>query len=241
MEAFINLYNKDRERKRKFMANINTILFDFDGTLMDTNNVIIQSWQHTFRTLEGKERDVAEIISTFGEPLADTMKKFFPDRPLDETTEVYRSYHYDNFTDLIDIFPGIIDLLKELKKNGYKTAVVTSRLMRTTKSGMDKFDLNQYFDEVITCDHTEKHKPDPEPIEIALAKLQAKPEEALMLGDTMFDILCAKNAGVKSVLVGWALAVTEDEKSGSNAPDFIIEKPEEIFTVIERIGGREDV
>lgn len=211
------------------MTKINTVLFDFDGTVMDTNGVIINSWQHTFRTLDGKERSEEEIISTFGEPLAITMEKLLPHIPVEEGIETYRSYHYDNFSDLISVFPGIVELLKQLKEKGYKTGVVTSRMLHTTKQGLDKFDLNQYFDVVVTCDDTTKHKPDPEPVNIALEKLNAKPEEAIMLGDSMFDILCARNAGVKSVLVGWALPVSEEEKNGPNAADYTIEKAEDLF------------
>ncbi len=214
------------------MEKINTILFDFDGTVMDTNGVIINSWQHTFRTLEGKERTEDEIINTFGEPLAITMEKLLPNVPVDEGVKIYRSYHYENFSDLITVFPGVIELLKKLKKEGYKTAVVTSRMMYTTKQGLDKYDLNDYFDAIVTCEDTNKHKPDPEPINIALEKLNAKPQEAIMLGDSMFDILCAKNAGVKSVLVGWALAVNEEDKNGPDAPDYIIEKAEELLDLI---------
>ena len=211
------------------MTKINTVLFDFDGTVMDTNGVIINSWQHTFRTLDGKERSEEEIISTFGEPLAITMKKLLPHIPVEEGIETYRSYHYDNFSDLISVFPGIVELLKQLKEKGYKTGVVTSRMLHTTKQGLDKFDLNQYFDVVVTCDDTTKHKPDPEPVNIALEKLNAKPEEAIMLGDSMFDILCARNAGVKSVLVGWALPVSEEEKNGPNAADYTIENAQDLF------------
>ena len=214
------------------MADISTVLFDFDGTVMDTNNVIIGSWQHTFKTVEGKERDEAEIIKTFGEPLIDTMKKFFPDYPTEEAVEIYRSYHRDRFTELIDIFPGIKKLLSKLKRRGYKTAIVTSRLKTTTMLGMEKYGIDKYFDAVITCEDTDKHKPDPEPVNIALQRLNSLPEEAVMLGDSMFDIMCAHNAGVKSILVGWALAVSEEEKSGPNGPDYIIESPDELFDIL---------
>lgn len=215
------------------MAKINTVLFDFDGTVMNTNDVILESWQHTFRTIEGKERPEEEIIRTFGEPLVITMEKFFPQIPVEESTQIYRGYHYDNFGELITIFPGIIELLAVLKEKGYKTAVVTSRMKGTTDQGLDKYALKQYFDEVITCDDCTKHKPDPEPILVALKKLQARPEESIMLGDSMFDILCAKNAGVKSVLVGWALAVTEEEKNGSQGPDYCIENAEDLLKILE--------
>lgn len=215
------------------MSKYDTILFDFDGTVMDTNNVIIQSWQHTFRTLQNREQDVEKIISTFGEPLETTIKYLFPDVPVQDAAEVYRSYHYDNFGELINVFPGIRELLRELKKRDYKVGLVTSRLRKTTMQGLEKYELASYFDVIVTADDTTKHKPDPEPINIALKRLGSLPEKSMMLGDTMFDMRCAKNAGVDPVLVGWALAVTEEEKNGPDGPKFTIEKAEDLLDLIE--------
>jgi pyrophosphatase PpaX len=129
--------------------------------------------------------------------------------------------------------PGILDLLKELKARGYKTGIVTSRLRHTTEMGLQKYDMEQYFDTIVTCDDTDKHKPDPEPVEIALKRLGSKPEEAVMIGDSIFDILCARGAGVKSVLVSWALAISDGDKTGENEPDYIIDKAEDLLKILE--------
>lgn len=214
------------------MRRYDTILFDFDGTVMDTNHVIIQSWQHTFRTLRNQEQDVEKIIRTFGEPLETTVKHLFPDVPVQDVVEIYRNYHRDNFGELIDVFPGIRELLQELKARDYKTGLVTSRLRQTTMQGLEKYELASYFDVIITADDTSKHKPDPEPINIALERLKSAPEQSMMLGDTMFDIRCAKNAGVDSVLVGWALAVSDEDKNGSDAPNYMIEKAEDLLELL---------
>ena len=161
-----------------------------------------------------------------------TMEKLFPNVPVEESIQVYRSYHYDNFGELISLFPGMKELIAELKKRGYKLGMVTSRLRRTTEQGMEKYGIMEYFDTVVTADDTDKHKPDPEPINIALEKLGSVPEKSIMLGDTMFDILCAKNAGVKSVLVSWAMAVSEEEKTGPNRPDYIIDQADDLLKLL---------
>jgi pyrophosphatase PpaX len=215
------------------MAKFNTVLFDYDGTLMDTNNLILQSWQHTLRTVEGKEKPEEEIFRTFGEPLYITMERFLPQIPVEESVGIYRSYHYDHFSELIEVFPGILELLKELKARGYKTGIVTSRLRYTTDLGLKKYDMEQYFDVVITVEDTDKGKPDPEPVLAAIERLGSKPEEAIMVGDSVFDILCAKGAEVKAVLVNWAVAIGGEDNGGDSVPDYTIEKPEDLLEILE--------
>ena len=184
------------------MAKTDTVLFDFDGTVMNTNDVIIASWQHTFRTIDGKEREVSEIARTFGEPIVKTMKRLFPQVPVEESLKIYRSYQYDYFDDLVTLFPGMKELLVKLRKTGYKTGLVTSRMRNTTCRGLEKFE----------------------------------PEKTVMLRDTMYDIMCANNAGVTSVLVGWAIAPTEEEIKGENGPDFIMKDAADLFRILDEIG-----
>lgn len=219
-------------KSQKIKGVIDTILFDFDGTIMDTTDVIIGSWQHTFMTFEGKERPVSEIVKTFGETLFYTMPKVLPDVDPEEAIATYRSYHRDNFGERISVFEGVPELLAELKKRHYKVGLVTSRLAGTTWEGLRQYALADYFDVVVSCDDTDKHKPDPAPVNIALERLGSKPENAIMLGDTMFDILCARNAGVQSVLVGWHVAMTPEDINGQDGPDFIIEKAEDLLSLI---------
>ena len=214
------------------MKNTKTILFDFDGTIMNTNEMIIESWQHTFRTVEGKERERDAIIKTFGEPLFITMNKVLPQIPVEHGVEIYREYLKKHFAEKITPFPGMPELIQKLKVLGYQNGLVTSRTRESTFVGLDRFGLLPYFDCVVSCDDTDRHKPDPEPVRIALNMLDAKAERAVMLGDSMFDILCAKNAGVRSVLVGWQLAVSEEELNGPTGPDYRIKAPEDLLNLL---------
>lgn len=215
------------------MGSLKTVLFDFDGTLMDTNQVIIQSWQHTFRTIEGKERDMTDILKTFGEPLAFTMENLLPQVPVEDAIAVYRGYQHEHFYDLIDVFPGVLSTLEALREAGIQLGLVTSRLRYTTEMGLEKYDMAKYFDVIITCEDTEEHKPDPEPVFAALEKLQAKVKETIMVGDTTFDILCGKNAGIKTALVSWALAVEKEEMKGSCTPDYMLERIEDLLDIVK--------
>ncbi len=84
-----------------------TVLFDLDGTLLDTNKMIIESWKHTHRTLRQIEKDEAEIVATFGEPLRQTLEKEFPDIPFDDSAKVYREYQTARFLEMLGVFPGV--------------------------------------------------------------------------------------------------------------------------------------
>ena len=215
------------------MSKINTVLFDFDGTIMDTNDLILQSWQNTFVQLTGSEAPVDKILATLGEPLELTMSNFFPEVPLQKCLDTYRSWHHENFVKLIKMFPGMLELLEELKARGYKMGLVTSRLKYTTMLGVEKYDLGKYFDYILTADDTDKHKPDPAPILITLEKLGSLPSESIMIGDTMLDMGCARNAGVESVLVDWTIAVSEEQKKGPDAPDHIIKTAAELLEILD--------
>ena len=211
--------------------NIKVVLFDFDGTIMDTNEVIINSWQHTFRNLTGKEADVNMLLGTFGEPLEISIDKMLPEFSRDDAMRIYREYQYCNFKGLISLFPGVVEVLRELKEKDIKTAIVTSRLRRTTMEGIEKFDLHDFFDTVVTMEDTKKHKPDAEPAFEALRRLNIEAEKAIMVGDSKFDIMCARNAGVKSVLVDWSVAA-QAESGIENKADFKIRSLKELLDFV---------
>lgn len=210
----------------------NTILFDFDGTLADTNGLVIESWQHVYRALTGREADLPMIKATFGEPLGISMEKIFPNTPMEQAIDIYRGHQKDIYEEMIQPFSGMVELIKELKARGLKIGVTTSRMRNTTLIGLNKFGITEYMDAIVTCDDTDKHKPDPEPVLITLERLRAKPENTLMVGDSMFDIKCAHNAGVKAVLVGWAEAVTEEDLNSPDAPEYFIEKAEDLLRLL---------
>ncbi len=209
------------------MSKLKAVLFDFDGTLMDTNELIIQSWQHVFRKVRGHEADRNVIKSTFGEILWDTMRKFFPEEDPDEMIGIYREYQRYINEEPILMFPGMEELVSELRSLGVRMGIVTSRLWSSSSQGKYKFDVAHLFDAVVSAEDTDVHKPDPEPCLICLDKLGVSPEEAILIGDTKFDIECAKNAGVTSVLVGWSLT-GGDKLYEEFAPDYYVEDVEEL-------------
>ncbi|MBQ6686318.1 MAG: HAD-IA family hydrolase [Firmicutes bacterium] len=215
------------------MGKITTILFDYDGTLMDTDDIIIDAWQYTYRKMTGEELAVETILKDFGEALRDTMSKYFSGDQLEEAIEIHRVFQTDTYLEKIRMFPGTLELIHELKERGYRVAVVTSRRKPTTVMGLEKFELMDVLDCIVTADETEKHKPDPEPVLFALKSLNCQPEEAIMVGDTVMDMGCGRAAGVKTVLTTWAKAAQYQKMNVS--PDFRINAAEELWNVLEAL------
>ena len=211
------------------------ILFDFDGTLVNTNDVILASWQHTYRHYLGHEMPVDHITSCFGEPLLLTMEREFPGVDPQESADVYRQFQLENADKLVTIFPGIKELLAGLKAAGYVLGIVTSRTRESALRYMDMFAITSYFSDLVTCDDTTVHKPNPEPILLAMSKLGASAEESIMIGDSPFDIKCANNAGVDSVMVNWRITCDETSVIDDAKVDYWIHQPSDLVELLKTL------
>lgn len=181
---------------------IKNIIFDLDGTLADSEELIINSFQHIYLKFHGTTKSEEYIKSSFGAILKDVIKSEFS-----EDTELvineYRKYHYDNFDKYMRLFEGAEDIIKYLYDNNFSLGIVTSRLGPTAMKILDMYDLRKYFTSIVTADMCKNHKPDPEPLLMCLKELDGNIEESIFIGDTSFDVECAKNTGVISVLVNW--------------------------------------
>lgn len=214
---------------------IDTILFDFDGTLMDTKEIIIASWQHTFMTVDGVKRSREEIIATFGEVLQDTIRRYWPDKDTEEIVGIYRSYQKERFTDGIKLFPGILDMLEKFREDGIRMGIVTARTRRSTLAGMDKYGIADMFSAMVTCDDTDEHKPSPVPALMVMEKLGAVPERTVMIGDSRYDMECGKNAGIKTVYAGWQGSASEAELKGMGNPGYVVYSPSEFIKLVKEL------
>lgn len=211
---------------------IRNILFDLDGTLLDTNELIIQSFQHTYKTHLNKQVDREYIIKNFGEILKITLDRDFGEYS-DEAIKTYRSFQVGNFEKLITIQSGVKEGVIELHKQGYKLGVVTSRLNDSALRGLKHFGLMDYFECIIGAADTELHKPDPTPAFLALDKMGGNPSETLFVGDSPFDILCGKNAGIASVIVGWSALPMDIILKYE--PNYIVDNMVELLELVEKL------
>lgn len=212
---------------------IKGLLFDFDGTMIDTREGIENSWKVMYKKVKNQEIPADVLRNSFGEPLKTSLAKIFPELDMETAIKIYREYGDVNPDKMLKPFPGIVEMIKKLAVAGYDLAVVTSRMEPSTMEGLENAGMKQCFKSVQTATNCKNHKPHPEPILKALEELGLEKEQVLMVGDTLFDLQAAKAAGVKSVLVGWTLDVTEEEKVGKFAPDYILETPMDIFKLIK--------
>ncbi|MFX0547971.1 pyrophosphatase PpaX [Hathewaya histolytica] len=209
---------------------IKAILFDLDGTLVDTNDLIIKTFQYTFKTVLGLEIKEAEILSFFGEPLATTMERYSKDKK-EELINFYKEHNMKTHDDYIKKIDGALDGVKLLKKAGYKLGIVTSKIKTAALKGLEFAEMVHYMDVIVTPEDTELHKPNPEPIYKACEILKIKPEEVIMIGDSSYDILCGKNAGAKTALVSYT-ALNKEELLKLK-PDMYINSIVELYNTIK--------
>jgi pyrophosphatase PpaX len=207
------------------------VLFDLDGTLIDSGPIILASMQHAVRTV--LDRDIAreELAATVGgQGLVAQMTELAPDR-VDELIEVYRE-HNDPLHETLEAFAGMIDVLPRLRAEGRRLGVVTAKRHRTVALALDRFPwLEEQFEVVIAHEDTERHKPDPDPVLEALSRLDTTPPEAAYVGDSPFDIRAAKAAGAFAVAVSWG-GIHTDDRLLAEKPDAFVRSPEELLDVV---------
>ena len=210
------------------------IIWDFDGTLANTNEIIIASWQASFRHFLGHELPVRDIEATFGETLMHTIPNFIPGVEVDEVINFYREFqdsHHDVYN--VRLFDGVRELIEELRSRGCLIGIGTSRTAYSLGNYIRELGIEKLIDEIVTMEDVKRHKPHPETVTALLDKFGAEPGEAIMIGDTKFDIGCANAAGVDSVLVGWSHYVDEaDMEAAGFAPTYRIKTPKELLEII---------
>ena len=207
------------------------VLFDLDGTLIDSGPIILASMQHAVRTVLDREIARDELAATVGgQGLVAQMTQLAPDR-VDELIEVYRA-HNDPLHETLEAFAGMVDVLPRMRAEGRRLGIVTAKRHRTVALAFDRVPwLEEQFDVVVAHEDTERHKPDPDPVLEALRRLGAKPEEAAYVGDSPFDIRAAKGAGAFAVAVSWG-GIHSDERLLAEEPDAFVSSPEELLDVV---------
>ena len=203
------------------------VLFDLDGTLIDSGAIILASMRHATRTvLEREIPDDVLISHVGGSSLHEQMRVIDAER-VEELVDSYRE-HNEPLHETLACFDGMLQVLDTLRAEGRRLGIVTAKRRVTLDLAFARLPLEQYFDVVVTSEQTEHHKPHPEPILLALDRLGAQPHEAAYVGDSPFDMGAARAAGVKAVAVSWGGIHPLDELDA----DVVVESPEELLDVL---------
>lgn len=207
-----------------------TVLFDFDGTIVDSGAMILASFRHATRTVLAREIPDAELAAAVGgSTIFEQMRSFDADR-VDELVEAYRE-HSTPLHDELRAFHGMEELLARLRDEGRRLGIVTAKQRRTIELAFRVLDLERFFDAVVTADSTARHKPDPEPVREALRLLGSASHEAALVGDSPFDMGAGSAAGVFTVGVSWGGLHAEEALRAAGA-DAIVHTQEELLRVL---------
>lgn len=183
-------------------------VFDLDGTLADTVGLIVASFQHAYRTVVGLEHDEAVIRSWIGRPLIEAFTAEHPEHA-DELYAAYLQWNSDNTERLIASYPGVAEMLDELAAGGVRIGIATSKRTVSARQAVDLLGLGAHVEVVVAMEDTERHKPDPDPVLLALARMGVDPTEAVYVGDAVVDVLAGKAAGTDTVAVTWGAGLRE--------------------------------
>ena len=215
---------------------IDTFLFDFDGTVADSIPGIMATLKKT-REVMGIPYDLDYAKSLIGTPLVKMGVELCGEDRAAEFVDTYRMSYLDWGAEMIRYFDGMEDLLKDLNKAGLTCAVVTSKRRDSLDKNLDFLKGHDLFDLLVTKESTDFFKPHPAPVEYALTGLNAEAKQAVMIGDTHYDIECAKGAGVRTVGVTWGAEPEEELKK--SRPDEIAATPDELRAICFRLAGKE--
>ena len=207
-----------------------TVLFDLDGTVIDSGSIILASMRHATREVLGREYEDGELLAAVGGPgLEAQMQALDPDR-VAELVRVYREHNEPLHEELV-CCAGMDDALVRLKEEGRRLGIVTAKRRVTVDLAFAQVLLAHLFDAVVGGDETERHKPDPEPLFLGARRLGADPADCAYVGDSPFDVRAAKRAGMGAIAVTWGGIHARDRLEAED-PDAIVDSAEELLGVL---------
>jgi pyrophosphatase PpaX len=202
------------------------VLFDLDGTVIDSGAIILSSMRHAAETVVGGEWTDRELMKAVGGPGLETqMVALDPDR-VDELVRVYRE-HNEPLHDQLESCLGMEDVLATLKERGHRLGIVTAKRRVTVNLAFARLPLEHLFETV--GDETEHHKPHPAPLLLGLERLGASPQDAAYVGDSPFDMQAAKAAGLYAIGVSWGRIHAAEKLTDA---DVIVDRAEELLDLV---------
>jgi pyrophosphatase PpaX len=192
------------------------VLFDLDGTLIDSIELILNSARYAFQKLGREAPSDEEWTAGIGIPLFTMFGRYARDAA-DQRALIaaYREYQLEHHDRLVRCYDAVVDTVGEIRARGHEIAIVTSKSEYLSLRALALVGLARHVDTVVGCDATSRHKPDPEPVRFALHRLGRAPHEAVFVGDSVHDLLAGNAAGVRTFAALWGAFKRQDLESGS--------------------------
>jgi pyrophosphatase PpaX len=204
------------------------VLFDFDGTVVDSGGIILRSMRHATETVLARSYSEEELMANVGGPgLEAQMEAFAPDR-VEELVRVYRA-HNEPLHDELEAFAGIEEALTTLKQQGRRLGLVTAKRRSTVDLAFARLPIAHFFDTVVGGDETELHKPNPAPLLLGLERLGATADQAAYVGDSPYDMQAANAAGMYAVGVTWGRI---HDRGALRDADIVVDTAEELLAAL---------
>jgi pyrophosphatase PpaX len=204
------------------------VLFDLDGTVIDSGAIILASMRHTAESVVGGEWTDQELMKAVGGPGLEAQMVALDPARVDELVRVYRE-HNEPLHDTLEYCLGMDGVLATLHARGHRLGIVTAKRRATAGLAFARLPIEHLFETVVGGDETEQHKPHPAPLQLALERLGASPEDAAYVGDSPFDMQAAKAAGLYAIGVSWGRIHTADKLTDA---DVIVDSAEELLDLV---------
>lgn len=210
---------------------IKGIIFDYDGTLIDTNDLIVYSLKTAAKNVVNKELSDELLDNILGRTLDEQMK-MIDAQHYEALMETYKKIYRKNSEDMTYLYDNMDRLVKQLKEQGYQLFILSNKGKRGINFGLNKFNLNNIFDYIISMDDVDKGKPNLEGISKIIEFSKLKPNELILVGDSPYDIEVANTAKITSVLVDWTIL----NKSNFNSTyEYLMKDPFELLDILEQL------
>ena len=213
------------------MSRFRAVLFDLDGTLIDSVRLILDSYHHTLAVHGLPPRSDADWLAGLGTPLRVQFREWADDpEQLNAMVLTYREYNFQHHDSRVAPYPGVADMMTVLRNRGIRTGLVTSKNREGAWRGLRVAGLEDTVDIVVGANDVKEPKPHPEPVRRALEALGAQPEDTVFVGDSVHDMVAGRAAGVATAAVLWGPFTREDlDETG---PDYWLEQPDDLIPLV---------
>jgi pyrophosphatase PpaX len=213
------------------MDQLTTVLFDLDGTLIDSIRLILDSYHHTLAAHRLPARSDDHWLAGLGTPLLVQFRDWSDDPvQLEAMVATYREYNLSHHDAMVSAYPDVVEMVRTIRRAGFRTGLVTSKNRPGALRGLRHVGLEDAMELVIGADEVENPKPHPEPIRLALRRLGETPQRTIYVGDSIHDMESGRAAGVRTGAVLWG--PFDREHLAGTAPDHWLEKPADLLAVL---------